>query len=251
MMVTDGAKGGLEPGVSEAQVAAIRRTEQKQAGNILGVADIVWLGFQDTEVPQPEVVRESLISLIREIRPDFVISLDPWLPYEAHPDHRRASMGVVEACLFAGLPMIQPEDLEHGLAPWQVTGIALALSPSPNTFIGIDSTWDKKIEALKCHKSQFPSQIWDTGQMQSTCPDAWLLNFTNPSGIVTEALTKHSQAKVFGLCNVPIGIKMGISQALEVEHERLSVDVSGLNRGGCGKLAERHPESQHRVLAPV
>jgi 6-phospho-beta-glucosidase len=80
-----------------------------------------------------------------------------------------------------------------------------------------------------CALRTIPAALDIAGQMQSTCPDAWLLNFTNPSGIVTEALTKHSQAKVFGLCNVPIGIKMGISQAMEVEHERLSVDVSGLN----------------------
>jgi LmbE family N-acetylglucosaminyl deacetylase len=160
-MVTDGAKGGLEPGFSEAQVAAIRRAEQEQAGKVLGVADIIWLGFQDTEVPKPETVREPLISLIREVQPDFVISLDPWLPYEAHPDHRRASMAAVEACLFAGLPMIQPEDMEHGLVPWQVTGIALALSLKPNTFIGIDATWEKKLEAIKCHRSQFPGPTWD------------------------------------------------------------------------------------------
>lgn len=160
-MVTDGSRGGLQPGISEAQMSSIRRAEQEQAGKVLGVADIVWLGFQDTEVPQAEILREPLISLIREIQPDFVITLDPWLPYEAHPDHRRTSMAAVEACLFAGLPMIQPEDLEHGLAPWQVTGIALALSAKPNTFIGIDSSWDKKVQALRCHKSQFPDPVWN------------------------------------------------------------------------------------------
>ncbi len=160
-MVTDGSRGGLSPNVSEAQVAATRRAEQLEAGEILGVANIMWLGFQDTQVPEPETVREPLISLIRKIQPDFVISLDPWLPYEAHPDHRRASMAAVEACLLAALPMVQPEDMALGLAPWQVTGIALALSVNPNTFIDIDSTWEKKVQALKCHKSQFPGHIWD------------------------------------------------------------------------------------------
>jgi LmbE family N-acetylglucosaminyl deacetylase len=160
-MVTDGSRGGLEPGVPEAQLAATRRAEQEQAAEVLGVDDIIWLGFEDTEVPGPEVVREPLISLIREIQPDFVISLDPWLPYEAHPDHRRTSMAAVEACLFAGLPMVQPEDLERGLIPRQVTGVALALSPKPNTFIGIDRTWEKKVQALRCHRSQFPSQVWE------------------------------------------------------------------------------------------
>jgi len=61
------------------------------------------------------------------------------------------------------------------------------------------------------------------------CPDAWLLNFSNPSGLVTEALVRHSGVKTFGLCNVPIGIKMGVAKALSVDPSRVSMDVSGLN----------------------
>jgi LmbE family N-acetylglucosaminyl deacetylase len=160
-MVTDGSMGGFDPGVSEEQVAAVRRNEQSEAAKTLGVQHIEWLGFQDTRVPLPEVVRQPLISLIRKVQPDFVISLDPWLPYEAHPDHRRSAMAVVEACLFAPLPMVQKEDLAQGLMPWQVTGIALALSPKPNTYINIDSTWEKKVQAVKCHRSQFPDWIWN------------------------------------------------------------------------------------------
>lgn len=60
-------------------------------------------------------------------------------------------------------------------------------------------------------------------------PQAWLLNFTNPSGLVTEALLKHATVKTFGLCNVPISIKMALAKALSVEPERISIDVSGLN----------------------
>ncbi len=61
------------------------------------------------------------------------------------------------------------------------------------------------------------------------CPEAWLLNFTNPSGIITEALLKHSSVRTFGLCNVPIGIKMGLAKSLGVDPERVDVDVAGLN----------------------
>lgn len=60
-------------------------------------------------------------------------------------------------------------------------------------------------------------------------PDAWLMNFSNPSGLVTEALLKYGDVKTFGLCNVPIGIRMGIAKALQVESSRVSVDASGLN----------------------
>ncbi len=60
-------------------------------------------------------------------------------------------------------------------------------------------------------------------------PDAWLLNFSNPSGLVTEALLRYSDVKTFGLCNVPIGIRMGVAKALGVEPTRASIDASGLN----------------------
>lgn len=60
-------------------------------------------------------------------------------------------------------------------------------------------------------------------------PDAWLLNFSNPSGLVTEALLRYSDVKTFGLCNVPIGIRMGVVKALGVEPARVSIDASGLN----------------------
>lgn len=65
--------------------------------------------------------------------------------------------------------------------------------------------------------------------VKDICPDAWLLNFSNPSGLVAEALTRYSDVKTFGLCNVPIGIRMGVAKALGVEPHRISTDVSGLN----------------------
>ncbi|MCV5926421.1 6-phospho-beta-glucosidase, partial [Escherichia coli] len=37
-------------------------------------------------------------------------------------------------------------------------------------------------------------------EMEELCPDAWLLNFTNPSGMVTEAILKHTKVKAVGLC---------------------------------------------------
>lgn len=66
--------------------------------------------------------------------------------------------------------------------------------------------------------------------MEALCPDAWLINFTNPAGMVTEAVLRHSNIKkVIGLCNVPIGMEMGIAQLLDVEHSRIRIDFAGLN----------------------
>ncbi|MED4227695.1 6-phospho-beta-glucosidase [Neobacillus cucumis] len=66
--------------------------------------------------------------------------------------------------------------------------------------------------------------------MEELCPDAWLVNFTNPAGMVTEAVLRYSNIKkVVGLCNVPIGIRMGVAKMLDVAPEQVHVDFAGLN----------------------
>ena len=51
-------------------------------------------------------------------------------------------------------------------------------------------------------------------RMEVICPDAWLINFTNPAGIVTEAVLKHSRIKAIGLCNVPVNMRKNIANLL-------------------------------------
>lgn len=66
--------------------------------------------------------------------------------------------------------------------------------------------------------------------IEELCPEAWLVNFTNPAGMVTEAVLRYSNIKkVVGLCNVPIGMRMGIAKSLDVEPERVQVNFAGLN----------------------
>ncbi|MGG3469186.1 6-phospho-beta-glucosidase [Neobacillus pocheonensis] len=66
--------------------------------------------------------------------------------------------------------------------------------------------------------------------IEELCPDAWLVNFTNPAGMVTEAVLRYSNIKkVVGLCNVPVGIKMRTAEMLDVAPERVEIDFAGLN----------------------
>jgi 6-phospho-beta-glucosidase len=71
--------------------------------------------------------------------------------------------------------------------------------------------------------------------MEELCPDAWLINFTNPSGIITETVLKHSWIKVVGLCNIPIGIVNKIAKLYETDAANVSVEFSGLNHFVFGK----------------
>ncbi|WML41477.1 6-phospho-beta-glucosidase [Neobacillus sp. OS1-2] len=67
-------------------------------------------------------------------------------------------------------------------------------------------------------------------EMEELCPEGWFINFTNPAGMVTEAVLRYSHIrKVVGLCNVPIGMEMGVAKLLDVEHSRVRIDFAGLN----------------------
>lgn len=72
--------------------------------------------------------------------------------------------------------------------------------------------------------------------MSELCPNAWLINFTNPAGMVTEALLRYGKnKKIIGLCNVPIGMEKAVADMLEVEHSRISMNFVGLNHMVFGK----------------
>ena len=97
--------------------------------------------------------------------------------------------------------------MEHGLVGQETTGFA---------------GFAKAIRTIP--------QILDICQaMRLTSPDAWLINFTNPSGIITEAIVRHGGVRVIGLCNVPINMKLEIARALAVPADEISRDYVGLN----------------------
>lgn len=65
--------------------------------------------------------------------------------------------------------------------------------------------------------------------MEELCPNAWLLNFTNPAGMVTEAILKHSSIRSIGLCNSPIAAYKWLSSLCNVPINRIYCEFAGLN----------------------
>ena len=75
-----------------------------------------------------------------------------------------------------------------------------------------------------------PIALQIAADMERLCPNAWLLNFTNPSGMVTEAVLRHSKIKAVGLCNVPVIMQKGVTTLLESHDEQeFIMQVAGLN----------------------
>jgi len=74
-----------------------------------------------------------------------------------------------------------------------------------------------------------PVMLSIAADMERLSPQAWLINFTNPSGLITEALVKHSKVQVIGLCNLPINMVHAVAGYLGVAPQRVSLDYVGLN----------------------
>lgn len=66
--------------------------------------------------------------------------------------------------------------------------------------------------------------------MQEICPDAWLINFTNPAGMVTEAVIRYTGfQKAIGLCNVPVNMVDGFAKMLGVSEQEVTMEIQGVN----------------------
>lgn len=128
-----------------------RLREAECAAQVMGVAERLCLHLPDGFF-QPD--RESILKLvevIRRFRPDVV--LFP-APYERHPDHERAHRLVREALFLAGLRRIET----GGLEPFRPS-LALAYIQfyelKPDVIVDISDVWDRKLEAIRCYRSQF------------------------------------------------------------------------------------------------
>lgn len=72
-----------------------------------------------------------------------------------------------------------------------------------------------------------PVMLGIAQRMKELCPDAWLINFSNPAGILTEALLNHSEINMLGLCNVPFNMFKSIRETLQLDHPEIT--YLGLN----------------------
>ena len=88
--------------------------------------------------------------------------------------------------------------------------------------------------------------------MEDLCPEAWLINFTNPSGIVTEAVLKHSKIKCLGLCNVPVHMQKMAASVLDAEEDEVFVHFAGLNHLVWGRnIYHQGQDVTEKVIASL
>jgi LmbE family N-acetylglucosaminyl deacetylase len=163
-VVTDGDAGGYDPSVPRDQIPAMRRAEQTAAASVVGVSDVRFLGYPDGRVEATIGLRRDLARVIRQVRPDRVLCPTPERNYvrmpPSHPDHRAVGSAALDAVYpDARNPFTFPELLhDEGLEAWTVREVWMS-SVSPNHYVDVTGTFDRKVAALRAHESQ-------TGQME-------------------------------------------------------------------------------------
>jgi LmbE family N-acetylglucosaminyl deacetylase len=160
--VTDGDAGGFDP-IHRARIIQLRAEEQSKAAALVGVKDIRYLHQRDGFLePSHEVIRE-VVRLIRELRPDVVLSMHPERNWDrlqrSHPDHLAAGEAVTRAVYPAvENPYAYPELAEAGLEAYRLPWLWLMAGPEEreNHFVDVSETLDEKLAAIRVHASQHP-----------------------------------------------------------------------------------------------
>lgn len=158
-LVTDGQAGGHDQTIARTTMAAIRRDEQTKAAAEVGVTDLCFLGFGDGAVEFNMELRHGLTRVIRQVRPQVVITQSPHINlasvYGSHADHVATGQGVWAAVYpDARNPFAFPELLTSGFEPWSVDEIWIMNHEHADAVVDITAQLDRKMRALRAHVSQ-------------------------------------------------------------------------------------------------
>lgn len=155
VVVTRGEKGTTDRSVSSESLKAIRETEQREAADVLGVQDVVFLDYPDQGLEDTPAFRKDIVRVIRRFRPRSVLTCDPYRHYLWHRDHRITGQVVCDALYpFARDHLAYPDLLAEGLEPHKVHEALFWGTEAVNWRIDITATFDRKLEALRRHRSQ-------------------------------------------------------------------------------------------------
>ncbi len=158
VLATSGDKGSDDRSSTAEQLAATREAEQQAAARVLGIEEVTFLRHLDGEVEVSIPFRRELARVIREGRPDVVLTFDPWQRYQIHPDHRAVGQTTLDAVAAARDHMYYPEQLVDGLTEHRVHNVYFFATDNPNYYVDITSTIETKLEALLCHTSQIRTE---------------------------------------------------------------------------------------------
>ncbi len=160
-LLTRGDKGSDDDSLSTQELAEIREVEQRAAAKTLGVREVMFLEELDGYVLPTLDLRRDIVRVIRQVKPQVVITCDPtnFFPsntYINHADHRAAGQATLDAVYPAARSALYFPALsnEEGLQPHKVREVYIAGAQHPNITVDITEFFSQKVAALSEHRSQ-------------------------------------------------------------------------------------------------
>jgi LmbE family N-acetylglucosaminyl deacetylase len=188
---TSGDAGGYDDTPREA-MGPLRETEQQAAAAALGVKDVRFLRYPDGTLTPTIELRRDISREIRRVRPQRVLAQSPEISWPrlgaSHPDHRAAGEAALAAVYpDARNPFAHPELLQkEGLDAWTVGELWLMGAPDEriNHVVDVTGTFDRKIAALREHRSQ--TSHMDLEGIIRPWSAGWARRYEMPDGRLAE-----------------------------------------------------------------
>jgi LmbE family N-acetylglucosaminyl deacetylase len=168
VIYTNDNKGSYDQDMTSERLARIRKAEEEASCAVLGIPkeNIIWLGHDDGELEYvpPKMLCGQVTKIIRQYRPDAVLSVDPGEWYERwhKTDHRMAAFNTIDAVRAAEFHLYYPEHLlVDKLQPYIVPNLYFFYTTTneANYYVNIDPTFDLKLEAVAKQVSQFEPAV--------------------------------------------------------------------------------------------
>lgn len=161
VVTTDGGKGTEDPDMTSEVLSATRMAEQRAAADLLGVREIVHLGYPDGYLTPSLELRRDITRQIRRFRPDLVITQNPQRrldhnPFIGHPDHLATGEATLASVYPAARDHLNFPELwrDEKLEPWKVRQVLLTGVEEPNLWIDVAETFEIGLQSILAHVSQ-------------------------------------------------------------------------------------------------
>jgi 6-phospho-beta-glucosidase len=188
--------------------------------------DIEEFALFDVDRERTEVMARLAREIVRKLGADFRI-----VPYDDLESAVGGAEFVLGSIRVGGIQARATDErmaIEHGLAGQETTGpggVAMALRT-------------------------VPIAIAQAKIVERAAPDSWFINFSNPAGLITQALTDHTGLRVVGICDTPIELFHRISEVLGEPYHEMQFDYMGLNHLGWVKRVRlRGDDVTERLLS--
>ncbi len=162
LILTDGGKGSDDLSMTSAKLTEIRHAEQQAGLEAIGGKSITFLDYPDGELEVTMELKREIVKVIRTVKPDVVITMDPTVIYSAengiinHPDHRAAGQATLDAVFPLARDWLAfPELHEAGYQPHKTPTVLMVNFNTSNFAVDISNSFETKVKALRCHPSQF------------------------------------------------------------------------------------------------